>query len=127
MKIAPANNLGRLAPASEVAGSEDMLKNALKLADHALFKMVRYILLQPLRPELDVSWSNFHGLPMISLVYGLLVAGLPNNRAAFVGCHGRHLRPIFANWLYQLPTLPLPLFTCHAKVATLPDSLFMTW
>jgi hypothetical protein len=28
------------------------------LADHALFKMVRNVLLRPLRPELDVSWSN---------------------------------------------------------------------
>jgi membrane-bound metal-dependent hydrolase YbcI (DUF457 family) len=28
------------------------------LADHVLFKMVRYVLLRPLRPELDVSWSN---------------------------------------------------------------------
>jgi hypothetical protein len=35
-----------------------MLINALKLADHAIFKMVRYVLLRPLRPELDVSWSN---------------------------------------------------------------------
>jgi hypothetical protein len=25
----------------------------LKLADHALFKMVRYVLLRPLRPDLD--------------------------------------------------------------------------
>jgi hypothetical protein len=25
----------------------------LELADHALFKMVRYVLLRPLRPELD--------------------------------------------------------------------------
>jgi hypothetical protein len=64
---------------------------------------------------------------MISIVYGSLEAGLPNNRAAIVGCHGRHLRPIFANWLYQLPTLPLPLFTRHAKVAILSDSLFLTW
>jgi hypothetical protein len=34
----------------------------LKLADHALLKMVRYVLLRPLRPELDgrpsFSWSN---------------------------------------------------------------------
>jgi hypothetical protein len=61
---------------------------------------------------------------MISIVYGSLVAGLPNNRDAIVGGHGRHLRPIFANWLYQLPTLPPPLFTCQAKVAILSDSLF---
>jgi hypothetical protein len=32
-----------------------MLQNALKLAEHAIFKMVRYVLLRPLRPELDVS------------------------------------------------------------------------
>jgi hypothetical protein len=59
---------------------------------------------------------------MISIVYGSLEAGLPKNRAAIVGCLGRHLRPIFANWLYQLPTLPIPLFMCHAKVAAYASS-----
>jgi hypothetical protein len=33
------------------------------LADHALFKMVRYVIMRPLRPELDVSWSNINVLP----------------------------------------------------------------
>jgi hypothetical protein len=61
MEIAPANDLGRIAPASEVAGGHAI--KCIKIADHALFKMVRYVLLRPLRPELDVSWSNFHGLP----------------------------------------------------------------
>jgi hypothetical protein len=64
---------------------------------------------------------------MISIVYGSLEAGLPKNRAALVGCHGRNLHPIFANWLNQRPTLPLPLFTCHVKVAILSNSLFLTW
>jgi hypothetical protein len=68
-----------------------------------------------------------YGMVMISIVYGSLEAGLPNNRDAIVGSHGRHLRPIFANWLYQLPTIPLSLFTCHAKVAIILDSLFLTW
>jgi hypothetical protein len=45
---------------------------------------------------------------MISIVYGSLEAGLLYNRAAIVGSHGKHLRPIFTNWLYQLPTLPFP-------------------
>jgi hypothetical protein len=63
---------------------------------------------------------------MISIVYGSLVAGLPNNRDAIFGGHGRHLRPIFANWLYQVPTLPPPLYTCLAKVAMLSDALFQT-
>jgi hypothetical protein len=67
------------------------------------------------------------GQTMISIVYGSLEAGLPYNRAEIVGSHGRHLRPIFANLLYQLPTLSLPLFTCHAKVAIILDSLFLTW
>jgi hypothetical protein len=31
----------------------------LKLADHALFKMVRYVLLQPLRPELEIQLEQF--------------------------------------------------------------------
>jgi hypothetical protein len=34
------------------------------LADHALFKIVRYVHLRPLRPELDVSWSNILVLPL---------------------------------------------------------------
>jgi hypothetical protein len=45
---------------------------------------------------------------MISIVYGSPAAGSGNKRAALIGGLGRHLRPIFANWLYQLPTLPLP-------------------
>jgi hypothetical protein len=31
----------------------------LKLADHALFKMVRYVLLRLLRPELDIQLEQF--------------------------------------------------------------------
>jgi hypothetical protein len=31
----------------------------LESADHALFKMVRYVLMRPLRPEIDGSISNF--------------------------------------------------------------------
>jgi hypothetical protein len=53
---------------------------------------------------------------MISIVYGSLVAGLPNNRDALVDGHGRHLRPIFANWLYQLPTLPPALPFSRVKL-----------
>jgi hypothetical protein len=30
-----------------------------KLADHALFKMARYVLLQPLRPELEIQLVQF--------------------------------------------------------------------
>jgi hypothetical protein len=29
------------------------------LADHALFKMVRYVLLRPLRPELEIQLEQF--------------------------------------------------------------------
>jgi hypothetical protein len=39
------------------------------LADHALFKMVRYVLLRPLRPEPDISWSNFHGVWIVSKLF----------------------------------------------------------
>jgi hypothetical protein len=46
---------GRLAQASEVAGGHTILK----LADHSLFKMVRYVLLRPLRPELDIQLEQF--------------------------------------------------------------------
>jgi hypothetical protein len=50
---------GRLAPASKVAGGHTL--PFYKLADHILFKIVWYVLLQPLRPELDgrPSSSNF--------------------------------------------------------------------
>jgi hypothetical protein len=68
-------------------------------------------------PLVSMNILDFNGQTMISIVYGSLVSGLPNNRAAVVGGHGRHLRPIFANWLYQLPNLPALLFTCQAKVA----------
>jgi hypothetical protein len=44
--------LGHLAPVSEVTGSEDCL-TILESADNSLLKMVRYVLLRPLRPELD--------------------------------------------------------------------------
>jgi hypothetical protein len=44
---------------------------------------------------------------MIIIVYGSILGPFSNNRAASVGCQGRQLRPIFADWLCQLPTLPL--------------------
>jgi hypothetical protein len=43
-------DLGRLAPAS---GRRRTYHTILKLADHVLSKMVRYVLLCHLRPELD--------------------------------------------------------------------------
>jgi hypothetical protein len=46
-------------------------------------------------------------------IYGSILAPFSYNRAASVGCHGRQLRPIFADWLCQLPTLPPLLFTCQ--------------
>jgi hypothetical protein len=45
-------NLGHLAPASEVAGG-----HTIPYYHHALFKMVRYVFLRPLRPELDGQYS----------------------------------------------------------------------
>jgi hypothetical protein len=63
-------------------------------------------------------------LLMIIIVYGSILRSSSNNRAALIGCHGRQLHPIIANWLCQLPTLPPPLFTRHAKVDILLDSLF---
>jgi hypothetical protein len=38
---------------------------------------------------------------MISIVYGSLIAGLPNNQDAFVGGHGRH----FAQYLASVSKL----------------------
>jgi hypothetical protein len=50
---------GRLAPASEVAGGYSIYHTILKSTDHALFKMVRYVLLLPLRPELEIQLEQF--------------------------------------------------------------------
>jgi hypothetical protein len=38
-----------------------------------------------------------------------------NNWAAVVGCNGRQLHSIFANWLCQLPTFPLPFLRVTLK------------
>jgi hypothetical protein len=38
---------------SGLRGHRRTYRPILELADHALFKMVRYVLLPPLRPELD--------------------------------------------------------------------------
>jgi hypothetical protein len=73
-------------------------------------------------PEIDglskdtvvTSWmakydALMKGIPMISIVYGSPAAGSGNKRAASTGGLGRRpagIRTIFANWLYQLPTLP---------------------
>jgi hypothetical protein len=38
---------------SGLRGHRTTYLTILELADHALFKMVRYVLLRPLRPELD--------------------------------------------------------------------------
>jgi hypothetical protein len=66
-------------------------------------------------------------IPMIIIVYGSILRSSSNNRAALIGCHGRQLHLIIANWLCQLPTLPPPFFTCHAKVDILLDSLFLNF
>jgi hypothetical protein len=59
--------LGRLASASEVAGGH--AKKCFKIGrPYALFKMVRYVLLRPLRLEQDVSWSNILVLPFYLLL-----------------------------------------------------------
>jgi hypothetical protein len=44
-----------LASSSGLRGHKRTYLTNLELADHALFKMVRYVLLQPLRPELDAK------------------------------------------------------------------------
>jgi hypothetical protein len=53
---------------------------------------------------------------MIRIVYGSPAAGSGNKRAALIGGRGRHLRPIVANWLYQLPTLPPRLSFSRVKL-----------
>jgi hypothetical protein len=42
-----------LASSSGLRGHKRTYLTILESADHALFKMVRYVLLRPLRPELD--------------------------------------------------------------------------
>jgi hypothetical protein len=54
--LSPFPEQSSLAPASEVTGKTYL--PILESADHALFKMVRYVLLRPLRPELDVIQNN---------------------------------------------------------------------
>jgi hypothetical protein len=44
-----------LASSSNLRGHKRTYPTILESADHALFKMVRYVLLQPLRPELDAK------------------------------------------------------------------------
>jgi hypothetical protein len=44
-----------LASSSGLRGHKRTYLTILELADHALFKMVRYVLLRPLRPELDAK------------------------------------------------------------------------
>jgi hypothetical protein len=41
-------------PISGLRGSRRTCYTILKLADHALFKMVRYVLLRPLKPEIGL-------------------------------------------------------------------------
>jgi hypothetical protein len=45
----------RLASSSGLRGHKRTYLTILESADHALFKMVRYVLLRPLRPELDAK------------------------------------------------------------------------
>jgi hypothetical protein len=44
---------------SGLRGRRRIYPTILKLADHALFKMVRYVLLRPLRPELEIQLEQF--------------------------------------------------------------------
>jgi hypothetical protein len=50
---------------------------------------------------------------MISIVYGSAEAGLPNNWAP-TSADLANDAPNICDWLFQLPTLPLPLFTLNA-------------
>jgi hypothetical protein len=44
-----------LASSSGLRGHKRTYLTILESADHALYKMVRYVLLRPLRPELDAK------------------------------------------------------------------------
>jgi hypothetical protein len=52
---------------SNLRGHKRTYPTILELADHALFKMVRYVLLRPLRPELkgDTDASILHGVKIV--------------------------------------------------------------
>jgi hypothetical protein len=49
-----------LASSSGVRGHKRTYLTILESADHALFKTVRYVLLRPLRPELDAKTKMCH-------------------------------------------------------------------
>jgi hypothetical protein len=44
---------------SGLRGRRRIYHTILKLADHALFKMVWYVFLRPLRPELEIQLEQF--------------------------------------------------------------------
>jgi hypothetical protein len=48
-----------LTSSSGLRGHRKTYLTILESAGHALFKMVRYVLLRPLRPELDVNKKNY--------------------------------------------------------------------
>jgi hypothetical protein len=48
-----------LASSSGLRGHKRTYLTILESADHALFKMVRYVLLRPLRPEIDAKTKTF--------------------------------------------------------------------
>jgi hypothetical protein len=55
-----------LASSSNLRGNNRTYPTILESADHALFKMVRYVLLRPLRPELDAKTTRLKILPVLT-------------------------------------------------------------
>jgi hypothetical protein len=52
---------------------------------------------------------------MISIVYGSLVAGLPNNQDALVGSHGRHFAQYLRTGSTNYPPSPLSFLRVKLK------------
>jgi hypothetical protein len=67
--------------------------------------MGRYSTLKSLKGS-DATFTT--STTMISIVYGSLVAGLPNNQDAFVGGHGRHFAQYLRTGSTNYPPSPSP-------------------
>jgi hypothetical protein len=71
-----------LASSSGLSGHKRTYLTILELAEHALFKMVRYVLLRPLRPELNAKTKT-------CLAEGELSSRLDEQAISVVRVHNR--------------------------------------
>jgi hypothetical protein len=72
-----------------------------------------FLILLTLKLYCDIKKMAVEANHTIVIIYGSPAAGSGNKRAALIGGLGRHLRPIFANWLYQC--MPYAYFKSRSK------------